>query len=343
MIGSKVALIGDVHIGVNKNSDDFFNCTIKWFSDLIVQLNHLKIKHVFVLGDWHHYRDEISVKALDISSQIMSMFPKDIHVHILTGNHDCYFKDNSDVHSLQMFKGWENVSIYDKITSLNTPDNSKTITVVPWGCETISKCDYVFGHFEINNFKMNNYTICNGGVDSSRILKSQADVYTGHFHKFQKKDYKTGSITYVGSPIQHDFNDVGNDNGFHILDFNTGECEFIKNDDSYPKFIQLKLSKIKDIDISLVKNNYVKLIIDKDITENLLEKLIIKIKSYNIKNLIVDDLTIKNTLDKGDISVNISELNIEKSIDDFIDFMSDVKYKSEIKLKFKQYYEEKFK
>ena len=74
MIGSKVALIGDVHIGVNKNSDDFFNCTIKWFSDLIVQLNHLKIKHVFVLGDWHHYRDEISVKALDISSQIINIY-----------------------------------------------------------------------------------------------------------------------------------------------------------------------------------------------------------------------------------------------------------------------------
>jgi DNA repair exonuclease SbcCD nuclease subunit len=343
MIGNRIALVGDIHVGVNKNSEDFFNSTVSWFVEFISKLEQEKINHVFILGDWHHYRDEISVKALDLSSHIMNLFPKNIHVHILTGNHDCYFKDNSDIHSLQMFKGWENVTIYDKVTTLTTPQGSKTITVVPWGCEASGKCDYVFGHFEINNFKMNNYTICNNGVDSTEMLKSQADVYTGHFHKYQKKEYKTGSITYVGSPIQHNFNDVGNKNGFHILNCETGDCEFVENSDEFSKFIQVKLSKISDFDFDLVKNNYVKLIVDKDVKESLLEKLIVKINSANVKNLIVDDITMKNVIDKSDLSDNISEVNIENSIDKFIDLMSDIKYITETKILLKKYYEEKTK
>ena len=341
MIGNNIALIGDVHIGVNKNSEDFFNVTEDWFKYLIDELTERKINHVFVLGDWHHYRDEISVKALDISSRIMSLFPKNIHVHVLTGNHDCYFKDNSEVHSLQMFKGWDNVTIYDEVTTLTTPKNAKTITVVPWGCETTSKCDYVFGHFEINNFKMNNYTICNNGVDSSEMLKAQADVYTGHFHKYQKKEYKTGSITYVGSPFQHDFNDVGNKNGFHILNCETGECEFVENSDEFPKFEDIKISKIKELDFNILGGNYIRLVVDKEVKEAALEKLIVKIKSSNVKNLVINDTTIKNIVDKSQLSDNISEINIESSIDKFIDMMSDVKYKTETKTLFKNYYENK--
>ena len=97
---NKVAVIGDIHIGVNKNSDEFFAITKDWMEHLIAELESRKIGTLFVLGDWHHYRDEISVKTLDFSALIMKMIPKSIKVHLLTGNHDCYLRDTSDIHSL---------------------------------------------------------------------------------------------------------------------------------------------------------------------------------------------------------------------------------------------------
>ena len=341
-IGDKIALVGDLHIGVNKNSEEFYEISRKWMRYFIDECVERKINHVFVLGDWHHYRDEISVMTLDVSSEIMNMFPKNIKVHILTGNHDCYFKDNSDIHSLQMFKGWENVIVYDKLELIKSVGGKK-IGVVPWGFENeeVGKVDYVFGHFEIKNFKMNNYTVCSKGVDSSSLVKSGADVYTGHFHKFQNKKYKSGSITYVGSPFQHNFNDVDNENGFHILDTKTGGCEFIKNDNSFPQFKYVKVSKLKELNLDEISNNYIKLQIDTEVKEAALDKLVIKINSKKPVSLIIDDITMKKDVDNIDLDDNIGEINIESSINEFIEKMGDIKHKEETIERIKHYYERK--
>jgi DNA repair exonuclease SbcCD nuclease subunit len=341
-VGNKIALLGDLHIGVNKNSEEFYETSKKWIKYFIGECIKRKVNHVFILGDWHHYRDEISVMTLDVSSELMNMFPKNINVHILTGNHDCYFKDNSEIHSLQMFKGWENVTVYDKLETIKS-SGGKTIGVVPWGCEDekLEKSDYVFGHFEIKNFKMNNYTICSKGVDSSSLVKSGADVYTGHFHKYQSKQYKNGSITYVGSPFQHDFNDVDNENGFHILDTTTGECEFVKNNNDYPKFKYIKVSKLKDLNLDDVSNNYCKLQVDTEVKEAALEKLVIKLNSKNPVNLIVDDITIKKELDSIELDDNIGDINIESSINEFIEKMGEIKHKEDTIERIKEYYSKK--
>jgi DNA repair exonuclease SbcCD nuclease subunit len=343
MIGKKIALIGDLHVGVNKNSEDFYEISKKWIKYFVGELEKHKITHIFILGDWHHYRDEISVKTLDVSCELMNYFPKNINIHILTGNHDCYFKDNSDVHSLQMFKEWENITVYDKSTVIST-SSGKKINVVPWGGDIKPNgVDYIFGHFEIVNFKMNNYTVCDKGLRSDSLVGKGIDVYTGHFHKYQSKKYKKGSITYVGSPFQHDFNDVDNENGYHILDTETNECTFHKNDDTFPKFKYIKVSELKNFDIDEVNNNYVKLFIDKEVKEDVIEKLLIKLYTKSPKNIIVDDITIKNNLDNSIQLVHNTEVNIKLSIEEFVDKMGDIKYKQEIVDRLKKYYEEKTK
>jgi len=339
IVSEKIALVGDIHIGVNKNSDIFYDITKNWFKYFIHELKCLNINNVFILGDWHHYRDEISVQTLDVSCEIMNMFPKNINVFILTGNHDCYFKDNSEIHSLQMFKGWENVTVIDKLSYIETKYGD--ICVVPWGDEDkiSKKCKYVFGHFEIKNFKMNNYTICTKGVDSSSLLSGNTDVYTGHFHKYQTKEYKNGSITYVGSPFQQDFNDVGNENGYHILDLKSATSEFNVNSERVPSFKHIKLSSLTKDDFNNVSNNFIKLIIDNDVKESTLDTLIIKINQLSPKKLIIDDIRSKKSVDKSQLSDNIEEIDINESIKEFIDKMGDLEYKEEIIDKFFEYWD----
>jgi DNA repair exonuclease SbcCD nuclease subunit len=260
---NKVVLIGDIHIGVNKNSEEFFDITQQWIDHLAKYLEENKIRTIFILGDWHHYRDEISVKALDVSTRIMNSIPKSIRIHMITGNHDCYLRDTSEIHSLRHFNEWENIFIYDKTTVCETTTGKK-ITLVPWGCDIndVDKSDYIFGHFEIQNFKWNAHTVCSEGITSSSLLSKGMNVYSGHFHKYQHKEYKKGNITYVGSPFQHNFNDVGNENGFHVLDLDSGECEFIKNTNDFPIFHYVKIPSLKiDLTEENIKNNYVKLLI----------------------------------------------------------------------------------
>jgi len=339
IINNKVALIADIHIGVNKNSEEFYELTKQWIEYFISEITQNQIKDVFVLGDWHHYRDEISVQTLDISSEIMNMFPKDINIHILTGNHDCYFKDNSKVHSLQMFKGWNNVFIYDDITQLKSKSN-KTISIIPWGYDIKDTLDsdYVFGHFEIQNFKMNNFTICNDGVESKNLLDKCKNIYTGHFHKQQSKQYKKGSITYIGSPLQYNFNDVDNENGYYILDLENNTDEFIVNTE-VPTFKYVKLSNIKKINYDDLTNNWVKLFIDKTIKESELDKEITKIRSFKPRNLIINDVYVNKNIDINKNVDKITSINIEDSIIEYIESLGDtIKFKDETLKKINDYY-----
>ena len=336
----KVARIGDIHIGVNKNSEGYFELTKTWMKMFIDELVSRKINTVFILGDWHHYRDDILVKTLDVSSKIMNMFPKNITIHMITGNHDCYFRDNSEIHSLRSFNEWENVNIYDEVTEMKIVGD-KTLTLVPWGCDinTIQPSEYVFGHFEIQNFKWNSFSVCEHGLDSSDLLKNGVNIYSGHFHKYQTKEYKKGSITYLGSPFQHNFNDVGNENGFHILDLDSGEREFVTNDDM-PVYKYIKVSKIKDdLTKENICGNFIKLFIDIDgVTEGKLDKLSAKIHQHLPRSLVIEDKTLKKDIDNREFDGIIEVIDISGSFKEYIDTL-DIKYKAETLEAVKKYYE----
>jgi DNA repair exonuclease SbcCD nuclease subunit len=335
---NEIALIGDPHIGVNKNSEEFFEIMGDWFDYFLKDIESRGIHHVFILGDWFHYRDEIDVSALDFATRILEMFPRSVNIYMLTGNHDCYFKDNSEIHSLRSYNNWENITIYDTNTTVQCGE--KVINIVPWGGDITSlpKSDYIFGHFEITNFKWNAHSICTDGVDSSDLIKHGSAVYTGHFHQKQTKDYKTGQINYVGSPTQHNFNDVGNKNGYHILNIKSGDCEFVEND-GFPLFKYIKLSKMKEVIPADLKNNFIKLFIDiPKVTEKQLEKILAKLWSFDPRNIVVEDKNVKNLVANGNISDTIGEIDMLKCITEFVDLI-DTNLKEDINTKMKYYYE----
>lgn len=340
IIDSQIALIGDLHIGVNKNSETFFDITEEWMKYFIEELEDRGITTVFILGDLFHYRDEISLLALDKAVEILKLFPKTIKIHMITGNHDCYFRDNSEVHSLGSFDEWDNIYVYDTISEIELRGGKK-ITMVPWGGDIseIKKSEFIFGHFEIKNFKLNSYTICKKGLTSSDLLRKCNHVYSGHFHKYQTKKYKAGHITYLGSPYQQNFGDVGNENGFHIIDVDTEKSEFVQNPDNFPIFHYIRLSKLKETyKKEYIKGNFVKIQIDKDIKEKPLDQLMAKVNAEAPKDLFIDDKTVKKVFDNVEFSDKIKEIDLFSTTVEYIKML-----KSEIEEpiinKAKEYYE----
>ena len=207
----------------------------------------LKIKDIIICGDVFHYRDEIAVNSLQIAKQFFDIL-KEYNIVMITGNHDCYYKDTSCVNSLSLFSGWNNITVIDK---LHTEEiYNKTISFVPWGeqIKKIPKCDLIFGHFELENFKMNNFKVCDNGDNPDELLKKSKMIITGHFHLKDERKFKNGKILYLGNPFQMDFGDAESEKGFYVLDFDKiQEPVFYRNTVS-PKHKKLLLSELISFD-----------------------------------------------------------------------------------------------
>jgi len=267
---NRVGIISDLHLGVHTNSTYWHSIAIKWAYWLRDEFREKEIKDIVFCGDWHHNRSEISVNTLQVSADILEIF-KEFNVIAILGNHDVYYKHRIDVNSLSIFKGRENITIVDEPTTVNA--FGKTITLCPWetGTGQIPKSDVIFGHFEIETFKMNQYKVCEEGTKIKDILAKSGLVISGHFHTRHEKKYSKGTILYVGNPFQMDFGDVGNKKGYHILDLDSLEYTFYENTIS-PLYKKIKLSELiayKNITSEvkrIFKGNIVKLNLDRQIS-----------------------------------------------------------------------------
>jgi DNA repair exonuclease SbcCD nuclease subunit len=283
----KIALFTDIHIGVHKNSPVWHNVALSFCDWMIDRLRERGITDIVFCGDFYHTRHEIEQTTLDCGVKFLKKL-KDFNVVMITGNHCCYFKHNSDVHSLSPFKEWSNVTVYDKPTLIDV--FSKKLMFCPWGTEPrdIPQCDYVFGHFEIINFKMNTFKVCDHGSDSGDILHNCDTVFSGHFHLRDCKKYEDKkSITYLGSPYEMDFGERGQVKGITILDIETGETEFVHNDVS-PQYRKISVTELLETLSITVKNNFISIVVDKPVAVECIEALQAKILNQQPAELRVE-------------------------------------------------------
>lgn len=318
---SKVAIVADIHMGVHQNAVLWQNIVNDWGYYFAQDLKQKNIKTIFILGDLLHYRDEIAVNTIHQLSVLLQYW-RDFQIVIFPGNHDCFFKDNADIHSLSILKGYPNITVLDKVTTVDL--YGKTCTFCPWGTtpSQIPQSDFVFGHFEISTFKFNEYKTCEEGITAKELLSKSRNILTGHFHTKQQRAYDQGTITYVGSPYHMDFGDKG-DRGFHILDIETEEMTFFVNKES-PKHVVVKASECQD---ALIENNFIKLVIDTDNIDQA-EKIIKEVSARGAINVTVDYET-KNKNVLVDTEIEFSCVHIENSIREFVENL-DIKNKKEV-------------
>jgi DNA repair exonuclease SbcCD nuclease subunit len=313
---SKVAIFSDLHLGVHGNSEEWHKIALEWADWIIAELNEKGIKDIFFLGDFFDNRAEISVQTLHIASIILDKF-RDFNLFMIIGNHDAFYKNRSDIHSLGLANGYPNITIIDK--NLEFEDYGKKLLFVPWENELPKgKFDHIFGHFEIQSFKMNNFKVCDKGFQVSDLLSKTKSVFSGHFHRRSTGTYNNGVITYVGNPFSMDFADVANKKGYHILNIETGGLEFFENTVS-PKFNKIILSNIKSVKEEDVKNNFVKLVVDLVMEDAKLDKFKAYLNKFSPYRLIMEHNTASNTIDNVE---ELDSINIMEMFDEFIEQMN---------------------
>lgn len=321
----KICCVSDIHIGVHQNSSMWHNITINWARWLATDLRKHNIKDIMICGDLFHYRDEIAVTTMQVTREVLEIL-SDFNIVILPGNHDAYYKDNSNITSLSILKGWPNIHVVDK-QQLITYKDSKML-ICPWGAkgEDLQKADIIFGHFEISSFKMNHFKTCTTGIRADDLLKHAPLVITGHFHHREHRTYKSGDVVYLGNPFEMDFGDINSTKGYYILDIPTSQLEFTQNLIS-PNHVKIKLSELaeeKNITSrykNKIKGNIVRMNIDLHIMPNDAELVLRSVSKNHPESVDVEYSINFNNFGLSDDEHDLSGVDIMTATKEFVELL----------------------
>lgn len=316
---NKIAIFSDLHLGVHQNSGDWYKISKDWAEWIVAELKKKKIKDIVFCGDYFHDRSEINVHTINIANHILELF-HDFNITMIVGNHDSYRKEDSEINSLKPYNKWSNVTVVDGL--LVTTSHDKTFCFAPWGTDinSVPNNDVLFGHFEINSFRMNTFRVCDNGISSNDFLSKSKLIISGHFHLRDERIYDNGKIIYVGNPFQMDFGDAGTQKGYYILDIDQLTYEFFENELS-PKHYAIKTSEIdKDKNYSFITDNFVKIKVDNEYSQETLEEYVKFIVSYKPKSYKVDYISFDQK--SGDDSNDLSGIDISEALIEFINGMN---------------------
>lgn len=324
----------DTHLGARSNSLEWMEIMEDTHINFIIPTIEKNFKEgdiIFNCGDVFDNRTSVNLKSLDLGIKIYEKLGKIAPVHIVAGNHDIYYKNNTEITSLDSLKWIPNVHIYKECEILE--HGGQKILIMPWRkdvseeAKTLQKyqdehnCDYVMMHGTFSLIKYNKYVDIQAedGV-SPKSADGYKRVYTGHIHWGQQK----GNINVIGTPYQITRGDSGNSKGMYYLDLETGEETFYENTIA-PKFLSYTINELDKEILKKIhqesRNNFIDIHIQNKIlakNASQLNKVFHKI-SENSRSLNIFPIDNQyDGVDENATSLDAKEL-INKEIDNIFD------------------------
>lgn len=323
-------IMTDTHLGARSNSLEWLEIMEDTHMNFIIPTIENNIKEgdiIFNCGDVFDNRTSVNLKALDLGIKIYEKLGKLAPVHIVAGNHDIYFKNNTEVTSLDSLKWIPNINVHKECSILEY--SGEKILIMPWRKDIAEesktlkkyqeeeKCTYAMMHGTFSLIKYNKYVdIQEEDGANPKSADGYKRVYTGHIHWGQIK----GNINVIGTPYQITRGDSGNRKGIYYLNLETGEETFYENNIA-PKFLSYTINTLeKEIFVKIQKesaNNFIDIHIqNKLLVKNsaALNKIFHKI-SENSRSLNIFPIDNEyDSIDDSSSSLDAKEL-INKEID----------------------------
>ena len=315
----KIAILGDTHLDIKHYSEVFHNQFETFYTDIFFPyLLDNRIEYVIQTGDLFDNKKQINFNSLDkIKEYFLNKF-EEYNIKLITfpGNHDCPFWKTSLKNNAQsiILKDYKNIKSYDYPTTIIF--DKLNIDIIPWICKdnqeeilnfiSESESEICIGHFELQGFPVYSGYDMKTGM-SATILNDYKKVISGHYHTKSER----GNVIYVGVPYhltRHDTNEV---KGFHILDTETLELEFIKN----PFQLFRKIDWIDNIiNPKDFTNCYVKIIVKGKSDEEQFNKYVKELEEYAYDIDIVENIMIENEEESEEIEHQDTKEIISKYI-----------------------------
>ena len=324
---TKIAIITDTHYGARKGSKHFHNYFEQFYNDIFFpSLEEHGIKTVIHMGDAFDSRKSIDYQSLEWAKRVVFEPLTKYRVHLITGNHDCYYKNTNEVNSpALLLKDYTNIKTYSSPKTVRI--DGLSILLLPWICsenyeESLkeikkSKAKIVMGHLEINGFKATRGHMMEDGIDVG-VFNKFDKVYSGHFHT--RSD--DGKIFYLGNPYELFWNDVNDPRGFTIFDTETLEHTPINNPYKLFYNIYYEDTNYKLFNATEYENKIVKVIVRKKSKPKNFEKFIDKLYSAGVYDLkIIENFDIQENADfeisEEENTISILNRYIDESEFDF--------------------------
>ena len=307
----KIACFTDIHFGLKSNSavhnqdcEDF----VDWY---ITKAKEEGCDTGIFMGDWHHNRNSLNITTMDYSLRALEKLGKAFdNFYFFPGNHDLYYKDKRDIHSVEFGK------YIPGVTVIHEPTTIGDVTLCPWlvGDEwrSINKKGgkYCFGHFELPKFFMNAMVqMPDHGELQVDAFKGFELGFSGHFHKRQQNE----NMVYIGNAFPHNYSDAWDDErGMMILEW--GGQPVYHTWPGQPTFRTIKLSELIDrADEIILPKQHLRVTLDIDISFE--EASFIKEKF--IADYAIRELTL--IAEKKDVEINTNiDIQAFESVDQIV-------------------------
>jgi hypothetical protein len=254
------------------------------------------------MGDAFDSRKSIDYQSFEWAKRVVFEPLSKYDVHMITGNHDCYYKNTNNVNSPNLLlQSYPNVKTYSSPTEIKV--GNLNVLLIPWICmeneeqslKAIknTKSKIAMGHLELQGFNVNRSVVMEHGLEAN-IFKNFTKVFSGHYHT--RSD--NGTVFYLGNPYEMFWNDVNDPRGFTIFDTETLEHTPIDNPHRLFYNIYYEDTPHQMFDASEYENKIVKVIVRKKSDTKQFEKFIDKLYSANVSELkIVENFQIQESED----------------------------------------------
>ena len=131
----RIAIINDTHAGVKNGSDIFLNYSEKFYNEIFFPyLLENNIKNIIHLGDYFEHRKYVNYKVLEhnYNTFIKKLYDYDIHMDIIPGNHDVYYKNTNQLNSLTQILSQYNDRIHIWEQPIVKNYDGLNLGLLPW-------------------------------------------------------------------------------------------------------------------------------------------------------------------------------------------------------------------
>ena len=342
----KIALINDTHFGARGDSQLFFDYFMKFFDDVFFPyIKENNINTIIHAGDLMDRRKFVNFNILN---QVRTRFidrlnQENIDLHCILGNHDVYYRNTNMVNSIrELFNS--DLKLYEKPEVVNF--GGLDIALLPWvnkenEQESVNfiktaAAPILIGHLELRGYDVMRGVKFDGGMNSN-IFDRYEKVLSGHFHCRQEKD----NVYYMGTQYQITFADLNETKGFHVLDTETRDIEFIKN--PYKMFHTLTYNDSEgpieyDESLNHLKDSYIKLFVESKKHPYSFDRLMDKLYEAGVAKITVVEDIIDSEWTKEEI-VDLAQDTVTL-INNEIDSIDEVEDKTRMKKLIKDLYME---
>ena len=259
---SHVAVFADIHYGMKNNSKDHNDSCENFIKWIIEQSKERGIKTCIFSGDFHHVRSAINIATLNYSVRGLKLLNDYFdHTIFVLGNHDLYFRDKLDLHSLPYITEFPKIRLIDSMCEIGDVAFVPWLVADDWTRVPKLTAPYMFGHFELPRFRMNAMVeMPDHGLLNATHFVNQKQVFSGHFHKRQN----SGKIWYIGNAFPHNYADAWDDDR-GMMFWKPGKDPEFKAWEDAPKYRTLTLSQVISNPAKYIdKNTFAKITTDID-------------------------------------------------------------------------------